>query len=258
MTALGKELAQYSRDNLAQHMLERFDEPTTTACKKQVSDSSTIQFFFVDDLLPESVAQLIYESFPTTDKLRERKTIREHKFVTSQMNKHAPQLEEALFAFHDPRILEVISQIMNLKDLEADPELYAGGISIMGQGNFLNPHLDNSHNNDRTKYRILNLLYYVSPNRVLSDGGNLEVWPNGTKAEPITIASKFNRLAVMTTGPDSWHSVSKVLSTQPRCCISNYYYFSEKPLSDQTTFVSPVSEVVPRKRLKIRFFALTP
>lgn len=130
MPTLEKETAEYSREDLAQYILDRFDASTIQTCQQQLDDSTTIQLFFVDDLLPESVAQLIYQSFPDADKLRERKTIREHKFVTSQMDKHAPQLEEALFAFHNPRIVELISNITPLQELEADPELYAGGINI--------------------------------------------------------------------------------------------------------------------------------
>ena len=105
----------------------------------------------------------------------------------------------------------------------------------MGQGNFLNPHLDNSHNNDRSLYRVLNLLYYVTPDWQQGNGGNLELWPAGTKAEPLTIVSRFNRLVVMTTGPDSWHSVSEVRIDTPRCCVSNYY-FSEHPVGDKEYF----------------------
>jgi hypothetical protein len=41
------------------------------------------------------------------------------------------------------------------------------------------------------------------------DGGNLELWPTGPKGQPITIVSKFNRLVVMITHKQSWHSVSR-------------------------------------------------
>ena len=33
----------------------------------------------------------------------------------------------------------------------------------MFEGDFLNPHVDNSHDANREKYRRLNLLFYVSP-----------------------------------------------------------------------------------------------
>lgn len=105
----------------------------------------------------------------------------------------------------------------------------------MEKGCFLNPHLDNSHDNDRAMWRVLNLLYYVSPDWIKSDGGNLELWPNGSKGKPIEIISKYNRLVIMATHKDSWHSVNEVYNEKGRKCISNYY-FSKEPLEKHKAF----------------------
>ena len=90
------------------------------------------------------------------------------------MNKFELLLEEVIFAFQDSRVAELISKITSLPDLEPDEKLYAGGISMMGKGHFLNPHIDNSHDKNRQRYRVLNLLYYCSPDWSLPNGGNLE------------------------------------------------------------------------------------
>ncbi|CAM3088085.1 Prolyl 4-hydroxylase alpha subunit Fe(2+) 2OG dioxygenase domain-containing protein [Burkholderia ubonensis] len=164
-----------------------------------------------------------------------RKSIRELKYVSSQMNEHNPILEEITFAFQQPEIVEVIAEITGVTSLEPDEHLYAGGISVMGQGHFLNPHLDNSHDKDRQRYRVLNLLYYVSPDWKLENGGNLELWPSGPKSRPQTVVSSFNRLVVMATNQHSWHSVSKNVSSENRCCVSNYY-FSQKPIGKDEYF----------------------
>ena len=105
----------------------------------------------------------------------------------------------------------------------------------MKKANFLNPHLDNSHDKDRNQWRVLNLLYYATPNWEFKDGGNLELWQNGLKKKPTTVVSKFNRLVVMATHQKSWHSVSKVLTHKVRCCVSNYY-FSKTPLHSSDRF----------------------
>ena len=100
---------------------------------------------------------------------------------------------------------------------------------MMKKNNFLNPHLDNSHNHSRDRYRVLNLLYYCTSDWRVENGGNLELWPEGVKAKPTVIPSLYNRLVIMTTGSESWHSVSKVQANDVRRCVSNYY-FSEQPL----------------------------
>ena len=157
-----------------------------------------------------------------------KKSIREDKYVGFKMNKYNALLEECIYAFQQPKVVNLIAEICGIKFAVPDEHLYAGGLSCMGENQFLNPHLDNSHDKDRQLWRVLNLLYYVSPSWELNDGGNLELWPNGLHKKPITIHSKFNRLVVMATHQNSLHSVSKVETKSFRCCISNYY-FSKKP-----------------------------
>lgn len=53
--------------------------------------------------------------------------------------------------------------------------------------------------------------------------GNFELWDSDRK-KPKTIVSAFNRLVVMDTNKNSWHSVSPVLVNGPRCCVFNYYF----------------------------------
>ncbi|HEY8068302.1 MAG TPA: 2OG-Fe(II) oxygenase [Burkholderiales bacterium] len=186
-------------------------------------------YFVVDDLLPEDLARSIYRDFPDSTKMMLRKTIRERKFVTAQMNAIAPLLEEVVYAFQDLRVVAEIAEITRLREVEPDEKLYAGGISLMGPGHYLHPHLDNSHDMQRERYRILNLLYYSTPDWNLENGGNLELWPDGTKAAPHTIHSRFNRLVVIATDRKSWHSVSEVLADRNRTCVSNYYFSKLSP-----------------------------
>lgn len=107
--------------------------------------------------------------------------------------------------------------------MQPDPTLYASGISIMEKDDFLNPHLDNSHDGDQELYRVINLLYYVSPDWKVEYGGNLELWDVDVK-KPTEIHSKFNRLVIMETTDTSYHSVNKVKVDRRRVCVSNYYF----------------------------------
>ena len=98
----------------------------------------------------------------------------------------------------------------------------------MVQGDFLNPHIDNSHDAKRQRFRRLNLLYYVSPHWTLENGGNFELWDEARVVQK-TLVSRANRLVVMETTNTSWHSVSPVVADEPRCCISNYYFSGISP-----------------------------
>jgi Rps23 Pro-64 3,4-dihydroxylase Tpa1-like proline 4-hydroxylase len=223
---------QYTRTEIADLIVERIDAAEIARAANTFRTSGVIQYFAIDDLLPEAVARVIMDAFPKPNSLFQRKSLRESKYVTSQMNQYHAQVEEAVFAFHDLRVVEKIAEITQLAGLQADRQLYAGGISMMQKGDFLNPHLDNSHDHDRKLYRVLNLLYYCTAGWQPESGGNLEVWPDGVKQAPVVIPSAFNRLVVMTTGADSWHSVSPIKADVVRRCVSNYY-FSAEPLGGQ-------------------------
>lgn len=194
-----------------------------------------VQSCVVDDLLPEEEARRVYEAFPDKSQMMLKKSLREFKYVAAQMDHYNPLLEEITYAFQQPNVLALVGEITGIREMQPDDHLYAGGISLMAKGNFLNPHLDNSHDKDRAAYRVLNLLYYVSPDWSHEAGGNLELWDDGPKGEPREIVSRFNRLALMATHEKSWHSVNEVKVDRSRCCVSNYY-FSPRPLEDHEYF----------------------
>lgn len=196
---------------------------------------SQIGYFYIDELLPEKLALKCFEVFPDVSEMRCLKSLREYKHVSAQMDKHNVLLEKVIYAFQVPKIVQLIGEICAIDSLYADGSLYAGGLSLMAKDNFLHPHLDNSHDSERQRWRVLNLLYYVTPEWKKENGGHLELWPNGPKKEPIVVDSKFNRLVVMATHDRSWHSVNQVTVDGSRCCVSNYY-FSDVPLNNTDKF----------------------
>lgn len=216
-----------NRNLLAVQILERLRQERGRLTLEFTQHS--IKSCFVDDLLPEQTALEIFRAFPPPTEMVLRKSIRERKYVSADLNRHNELLKEITFAFQDPAIVKMLSEITGLDPITADENLYAGGISMMGKGHFLNPHLDNSHDKDRENYRVLNLLYYVTPNWKEEYGGNLELWDGGMRAMPRTIWSKFNRLVIMQTGKSSLHSVNKINRDGSRCCVSNYYFSPRSP-----------------------------
>lgn len=226
--------SQFTRNYLAQLIAKRLTEEELLL-KNSFQKGAQINTCFIDDLLPQEVALAIFEAFPNASQMGENKSIREYKKVAAQMNLYHPLLEEIIYAFQDPKVVAICEKITGIVNMHPDENLYAGGISLMTKGNFLNPHLDNSHDNDQKKYRVLNLLYYVTPNWELKNGGNLELWDRGTNHPQRTIVSAFNRLALMITNKTSIHSVSKVTVDEGRCCVSNYY-FSTTPADKENYF----------------------
>ncbi len=219
-----------NRQKLAELIIQRLKNESSSL-REQFDSVYPIRSFVVDELLPADLVKEIYEAFPAKEQMVLRKSLRENKYVAAQMNRYNPLLEEIVFAFQHPAVVQLVGNITGMPHLIPDEHLYAGGISLMGKGQFLNPHLDNSHDKDRNNYRVLNLLYYVSPDWQLEYGGNLELWDEGPQSPPRTITSRSNRLVVMNTSQRSYHSVSPVTTDNNRCCVSNYYFSPVPPES---------------------------
>ncbi|MFJ2712447.1 2OG-Fe(II) oxygenase [Pseudomonas sp. NPDC087346] len=185
--------------------------------------------FLVDALLTDEMAQSIYDAFPrNADGFFDRQSFREKKKTLTDLSDYPQILSAITYAMQHESVVNKVAQLIDMPDIVPDPSLYAGGLSMMFKDDFLNPHIDNSHDGSRDLYRRLNLLYYVSPDWVLENGGNFELWDNHVKTQK-TIVSRFNRLVVMETNKLSWHSVSGVRVETARCCVSNYYFSATSP-----------------------------
>lgn len=187
-------------------------------------NDGNFKFWIVDDLLPINVATNISKSFPSEELLRKRDSLREYKRVGVDFELYDPLMEKITYVFHDYEIVKRIEEITGFRQMVPDEKLYAGGLSSMNKNSFLNPHLDNSHDDTKSMYRVLNLLYYVSEDWKTANGGNLVLFPKGFHKKSKVITSSFNRLVLMETNDKSYHGVDKVKNKHPRRCISNYYF----------------------------------
>lgn len=219
-----------------------------------------IGFAIIDKLLPESDAHKISQAFDANNKSwREMDSFREKKLTTKQYQDFDKILGEITFAFQHEKVVNLVSEITGIKKQIPDSHLYAGGLSMMRKGDFLDPHIDNSHDQSRKYYRRLNLLYYVSENWALNDGGHLQLWDKKVQT-PITLESYFNRLVLMETHKLSWHSVSTIEVDQKlRKCVSNYYFSEESPSGGEyyhvTSFMAKPDQVFKRLFCRVDNFA---
>lgn len=205
--------------------------------KEMWENSSTqeipTRYFYIDDLLEENDAVEISSSFNVEGSFWNKVSdFRERKSSFQKIDTLSPIITQITDAFHEDHVIEIVSEITGLENLESDPSLYAGGLSLMSKGDFLNPHIDNSHDGGKSKYRRLNLLFYTSKNWRQDFGGSLELW-NKSVTKKKQIPAFFNRLVVMETNHLSWHSVNKIATDEPRLCVSNYYFSKRSPLNHE-------------------------
>lgn len=216
--------------SLSDQLLQKLQEAKTSIADQWNSPKGTpTRHFVVDALLPAEVCARIYDAFPGGGEgFVSRVSFREKKRTSANLSAYQPILADITYAFQDQRVVDLIAGLIGFQQVEPDSELYAGGLSMMYRGDFLNPHIDNSHDRVRSRYRRLNLLYYVSPDWEIGHGGHFELWDTA-RSKPKTVPASTNRLVVMETNKTSWHSVSHVSADRPRCCVSNYYFSQSSP-----------------------------
>ena len=224
-----------NRKEISHLILSKLKEINLEYLREKYKTSSSINYCVIDNLLPTHLVSDLNDAFPPEKELNPQIGLQEKKYVGVNFSKSQKIVEECIYAFQERSVIEAIGYITNIKNIIGDPELYAGGISSMSKGCFLNPHIDNSHDRNLSKFRRLNLLYYVNKNWCPEkDGGELILYPNGIKKDEIKLSCRSNRLVIMRTDNKSLHGVNKIKSTiERRKCISNYYFSKESPLGNE-------------------------
>lgn len=220
----------HSLEQLATLIVARLErnEPELRAAFEGSRAGVGVRHCVIDDLLPAELAQEIAAKFPAPEQMRLMDSFRERKHTSKDFDAFDPLMKAITYALQDERVVQVVERITGIARQQPDPSLYAGGLSAMTRGHFLGPHIDNSHEATRSLYRTLNLLYYVTPDWSLADGGHLELWDTAVRRN-VVVESRFNRLALMETTPTSWHSVCAVRGEGVRRCVSNYYFSPQSP-----------------------------
>lgn len=222
-------MTDLSIQEIADHIalrLEREAETLTMAWK----NSLPVRHLVLDDLLPPEWALRIAAAFPGRERLRKYDSLKERKSIGVDMDAYDPVLKNVTFALQAPRVLRAVEKITGIRELNPDANLYSSGLSSMGEGDYLNPHIDNSGNPLLGQYRRINALYYVSPDWDAARGGNLELW-DARRQNPVRLEPRFNRLILMNTNRTSFHSVNPIRGAgdAARNCVSNYYFSPESP-----------------------------
>ncbi len=252
-----------NRQEISELIKQRLNQVGISFLRNKYEKSGSINHLIIDNLLPNEIASQLNFDFPEEEELNHLNKIAENKYVGIYFSDGHKLVQECLYAFQEKNLLEIMSKITNIKHLISDTELYAGGVSSMSKGCFVNPHIDNSHDRNLENYRRLNLLYYVNKDwNPKNDGGELVLYPEGIKKKEKEIICKFNRLVIMKTDNKSIHGVKKILSkTKTRKCISNYYFSKKSPSGGRyyhsTSFYGFRKEFIKGTYLELNAFART-
>ncbi|MBS0558659.1 MAG: 2OG-Fe(II) oxygenase [Proteobacteria bacterium] len=186
--------------------------------------AARVRCCWVDDVLPQSALTAVSGSLPPLAAMLRRADDKERKYVCADLDRMNPLLRDLIAAFTRAPIVQAVAAITGKDRLESDKQLYNGGMTMMLTGDFMRPHLDNSHDYDRQRRRDLVLLLYLSPDWLPEYGGHLQLWPLANRGGAQTVEFRSNRLVIMETTGNSWHSVQPVAGPKPRVNLTTYFY----------------------------------
>lgn len=182
----------------------------------------------LDDLLPSEWRDAILRGVPAKQSMLRLESIGERKFCMAQTSAMTSALRNCIAAFASVPVADKLAAVMGRDDLAPDGVLYNGGVTVMSPGDFMRPHLDNSHNRDRNRQRRLVALYYLSSPWTPRDGGSLTIWSRNPLHRLHVIPYRPNRLVLMEIGAEAWHSVDPVRGDSDRVNLTTYFYDAEE------------------------------
>lgn len=183
-----------------------------------------LRYCWIDNFLPDDIMLAAFSLLPALASMVRLQNLKERKFVTAELDALAEPIRHLVMALNNRAVADAVARVIGVPFLETDAKLYNSGITAMVPGDFMCPHLDNSHDYDRARRRAVALIYYIAPFWRDDYGGSLELWGSNRRAPPRAVEFRGNRLVIMETTNRSWHSVKPILGPLPRVNAISYFY----------------------------------
>lgn len=206
------------------------------ALRAQVRIAKPFPFFAIDNFLQPEFAEDVHAAFPSFEEVSQLG----HKFTAVNEKNKVQVTDSSLFpapihALHTqlaaPEFLDLVSYVMDIPRLIADPKLAGGGIHETGPRGHLDVHVDFNYIPERQLHRRLNILVYFNKDWQSKWGGEIELWDKDVKICHHAFMPIFNRCVVFETSDISFHGVAAVRCPEGsvRKSFAAYYYTKEAP-----------------------------
>lgn len=198
-------------------------------------NASPFPFIVIDDFLPPSVAEEVYASFPERgDKEWTRLPTEDQrgKFVLTDDDLLPSPVRALVHELNAGPFLALLEQITGIPELIADAKLMGGGLHAIERGGKLSVHVDFSHHPTNGLNRRLNFLLYLNKDWKEEYGGHFELWDRKITRCEQRILPIFNRCAIFSTSPISYHGHPEPLTCpegMTRKSLALYYFSNGRP-----------------------------
>lgn len=216
--------------------LPLLNELDLDALKVKVQNAPSFPHFCIENFLEESFANEVHDSFPSyseAEKLgKSFSTVNEKKKTQiTDSNKFPPAIYRLYEILTSKDFVNMVSEMMGIENLIADPNMSGGGIHETNSGGHLDVHVDFNYNEELKLHRRVNILIYFNKDWREEYGGYLDLWDKDVKNCQGSFAPLFNRAAGFATSEISWHGVTPITCPLDRMrkSFAVYYYTKEAP-----------------------------
>lgn len=221
--------------------------PATWTCAlerlRQRQDDLTLQWnerkpyrwLVIENFLPEDLIDQLWTDYPEPDAETWTRRDSPHQFVKLTQNQGFDGVLKQAFDFMESaEFTQWLSDVTGVTELMSDPTYrVGGGLHQIGDGGFLDVHVDFNIHNKTKSHRRLNLLLYLNKDWEEQWGGKLSLWDlrDGKEDKLQEYAPFFNRAIVFETNEISYHGHPEPLELPDghvRKSIALYYYTEER------------------------------
>jgi len=184
----------------------------------------------IDDFLDRAFAERLHASYPGLDVVQRSiaRVLRARSYDGEFARFGAPFSDYFSVIGSEP-FLGWLCRLTDIADLEMDPKLVGGGLHQGAHGSTLHVHADhNTHPHDPSRYRRVNVLYYVNAGWDSSWGGELELYDATGSVIVQKVAPAFNRCVIMEVHDTAFHGYQPlhIPSSVTRKMLASYFYSS--------------------------------
>ncbi len=215
----------------------------------QFAANGPFRHAIVENFLSPGHALAVVDAFPRLDPMQlAAARVLEARSYDGEVRRFGPEFDSVFSALGSESFTIWLRKLTGIPDLEIDVDNVGGGVHQGARGSRLAPHADhNTHPNDPTRYRRINVLVYLNANWDPSWGGNLEMYDATGSRVVKEVEPIFNRCIIMEVHDQAFHGYRplRVPKDNTRKTLAAYFY-SRSPSPLQTIGAHPTLEPVKR------------
>lgn len=199
---------------------------------KDAFDAATpFRHVIIDEFLDAEFAERLHAAYPALDGVQRSvaRILRARSYDGDYARFGSPFSDYFAAVAGDP-FRTWLRRLTGIDDLEMDPKLIGGGLHQGARGSDLHVHADhNTHPEDPSLYRRINVLFYVNAGWQANWGGELDLYDATGTHVVGRVAPAFDRCVIMDVHDSAFHGYQplRIPSNVTRKLLASYFYSAE-------------------------------